>query len=228
MDAIYPSARSSGLGEYLQASGRDTMHRNLLQPNLRLMLLTINFFLTGCAEQSMPKLDAAVHALEDARKSGAEDYAIEVYTEAEAALFQAEDELDQQQDRLEFFRNYESASAMLTKAINSAAQAKYEAIANKEEAKANAEAALFSARQTLQTIRSVVENYSGPATDHGEFDQLAVTIHAAESLFAETESVMTEENYIGVMTTAHAIESFAGRIQEMIITAKGRAAKRQA
>ncbi|MDH4194214.1 MAG: hypothetical protein OEY80_04030 [Nitrospirota bacterium] len=192
-----------------------------------LVLLMTCLLLTACAEQPVPQLDAAIHALEDARVAGAEDYAIEIFAEAETAYLQAKKELDQQRDRLQFFRDYQPATTMLTKVLTSAAQAKREAIANKEEAKANAEVALAYARQNLQDTRSLLLEPSIPVTDQGQLDQLTLAFQAAETLLAETESIMTEENFIDVMTTAHSVESFAIRIQEQIISARQLAAKRQ-
>ena len=159
--------------------------------------------------------------------SGAEDYAIEIFTEAEAVYLQAKKELNQQRDRFPLFRDYQPATTMLTKVLTRAEQAKTEAIANKEEAKANAEVALAFARQNLQDIRSLLAEPSHPPTDQGNLEQLAIAFQAAETLLAETESVMTEENFIGVMTTAHSVESFGTRIRAQIISARQLAAKRQ-
>jgi hypothetical protein len=203
------------------------MDRNHCQFTSRRILLVTCLFLTGCAEQSIPKLETAFDALEDARQSGAEDYAIEIFHEAESTYFQAQEELDQQQERLEPFRDYESATAMLASVLSSAAQAKLEAIANKEEAKANAHMALVSARRNLHTIRTWLTEFTVPATDHVAVHQLALAVQAAESLLAETESVMTEENFIGVMTTAHSLESLATRIQELVNSVRSHAAKRE-
>jgi len=183
--------------------------------------------LTACAEQPVPQLDAAIHALEDARVAGAEDYAIEIFAEAETAYQQAKKELDQQRDRFQPFRDYQAATTMLAKVLTSAAQAKQEAIENKKEAKANAEVALAFARQNLQDVRSLLAAPPIPATDQVQLDQLTLAFQAAESLLAETESIMTEENFIDVMTTAHSVESFAIRIQEQIISVRQLAAKRQ-
>jgi len=201
--------------------------RNFDHPAGGLVLLMTCLLLTACAEQPVPQLDAAIHALEDARVAGAEDYAIEIFAEAETAYLQAKKELDQQRDRLQFLRDYQPATTMLTKVLTSAAQAKREAIANKEEAKANAEVALAFARQNLQDTRSLLAEPSIPVTDQGQLDQLTLAFQAAETLLAETESIMTEENFIDVMTTAHSVESFAIRIQEQIISARQLAAKRQ-
>ena len=202
-------------------------NRNVVHPGSGVVLLMTCLLLTGCAEQPVPQLDAAIHALEDARMSGAEDYAIEIFTEAETAYLQAKKELDQQRDRFQVFRDYQSATTMLAKVLTSAAKAKREAIANKQEAKANAEVALAFARQNLQDVRSLLAAPPIPATDQGQLDQLTLAFQAAESLLAETESIMTEENFIDVMTTAHSVESFAIRIQEQIISARQIAAKRQ-
>jgi exonuclease VII small subunit len=204
------------------------MTRNADSPVGGLVFLMTCLFMTGCAEQPVLQLDAAIHALEDARLSGAEDFAIEIFTEAEAAYLQAREELDQQHDRLQFFRDYQPATTMLAKVLSSATQAKMEAIANREEAKANAEAALAFARQDLQDVRSLLAEPSFPPSDRGELDQLTLAFHAAETLLAETESIMTEENFIAVMTTAHSVESFATRIHELILNARQHAAKRQA
>lgn len=201
--------------------------RNLDYPGGGLVLLMTCLLLTGCAEQPVPQLDAAIHALEDARMSGAEDYAIEIFAEAETTYQQAKKELDQQRVRFQPFRDYQAAVTMLEKVLTSAAQAKIEAIENKKEAKANAEAALAFARQNLQDVRSLLAEPSIPATDQGELDQLTQAFQAVETLLAETESIMTEENFIDVMTTAHSVESFAIRIQEQIISARQLAAKRQ-
>lgn len=204
------------------------MTRNLDRPGGGLVILMTCLLLTGCAEQPVTQLDAAIHALEEARMSGAEDYAIEIFTEAEAAYLQATKELDQQRDRMQIFRDYQPATTMLAKVLTSATQAKIEAITNKEEAKANAEAALAFARKNLQDVRSLLAEPSLPTTDQGQLDQLTLAFQATETLLAETEFVMTEENFIGVMTTAHSVESFATRIQEHIISARHLAAKRQA
>lgn len=211
----------------MQSSPR-RMSRNSDSHVVGLLLLMTCLFLTGCAEQPVPQLDAAIQALEDARMSGAEEYAIETFTEAETAYLQAREELDQQRDRLQLFRDYQTATTMLAKVLSSAAQAKMEAIANRKEAQANAQAALAFARQDLQDVRSLLAEPSIPATDPGELDKLTLAFHAAEALLAETESIMTEENFIAVMTTAHSVESFATRIQELIISARQHAAKRQA
>ncbi|MGP0591507.1 hypothetical protein ACTRXD_03075 [Nitrospira sp. T9] len=50
--------------------------------------------LTGCAEPPISQLNAATQALEDARISEAEHYAIERFTEAETAFRQVQQKLD--------------------------------------------------------------------------------------------------------------------------------------
>lgn len=201
--------------------------RSLNRPGGGMVIILTWLLLTGCAEQPVPKLDDAIHALEDARNSGAEDYAIEIFTEAETAYLEAKQELEQQRNRVQLFRNYESATTMLEKVLIRAEQAKREAIANKKEAKSNAEVAIDFARQNLRDVRMLLAEPSPPAADPGQMDKLALAVQAAETLLAETESIMTEENFIDVMTTAHSVESFATRIQEQIISARQLAAKRQ-
>jgi hypothetical protein len=203
------------------------MTRTLNCPGGGVVIIMTWLLLTGCAEQPVPQLDDVIHALEDARNSGTEDYAIEIFTEAETAYLEAKQELEQQRNRVQFFRDYQSATTMLEKALTRAEQAKMQAIANKKETKSNAEVALDFARQNLQNVRMLLAKPSTPAADQGQIDKLTLAVQAAETLLAETESIMTEENFIDVMTTAHSVESFATRIQEQIISARQLAAKRQ-
>jgi hypothetical protein len=192
----------------------------------RYVLFLTWLLLTGCAEPPLSQLNAATQALEDARMSEAEHYAIERFTEAETAYRQVKQKLDRQGDRMPFFRNYDPVITMLSDVYNNATQAKIEAIANKKESKANAEVALAFAKQHLQDVRALLAEVSPPAPDHGELDQLLQAFQDTETLLAEIESIMTQEHFIDVMTTSHSVESFATRIQAQIISVKRLPAKR--
>jgi len=181
--------------------------------------------LTGCTEPPISQLNAATQALEDARMSEAEHYAIERFTEAETAYRQVQQKLDRQEDRMPLFRNYDPVITMLSEVFNNATQAKIEAIANKKETKANAEVALAFAKQHLQDVRALLGEVSAPTPDHGELDQLLQAFQDTETLLAEIESIMAQEHFIDVMTTSHSVESFATRIQAQIISVKLLAAK---
>lgn len=184
--------------------------------------------LTGCAEPPISQWNAATQALEDARMSEAEHYAIERFTEAETAYRQVKQKLDQQGDRMPLFRNYDPVITMLSEVSTNATQAKIEAIANKKETKANAEAALAFAKQHLQDVRALLAEVSTPAPKHGELDQVLQAFQDTETLLTEIESIMAQEHFIDVMTTSHSVESFATRIQAQIISVKLLAAKQHA
>ncbi len=207
-------------------STNEPMPRNVGLLHYKHALFLTWLLLTGCAEPPISQWNAATQALEDARISEAEHYAIERFTEAETAYRQVKQKLDQQRDRIPLFRNYDSVITMLSEVSNNATQAKIEAIANKKESKANAEVALAFAKQHLQDVRTLLAEVSTPAPDHGELDQLHQAFQDTETLLAEIESIMTQEHFIDVMTTSHSVESFANRIQAQIISAKLLAAKR--
>ncbi|MDH3503926.1 MAG: hypothetical protein OEM58_05280 [Nitrospirota bacterium] len=203
------------------------MSRNVDPLCGRRVLFLTWLLLAGCAEPPLSQWNAATQALEDAKMSGAENYAIERFTEAETAYQRVKQELDLQGDRMPLFRNYDPAIAMLSGVLNYATQAKMEAIANKNESKTNAEVALAFAKHNLQNVRAMLAEVSTPATDHGELDQLIQAFQDTETLLAETESIMTHEHFIDVMTTSHSVEFFSTRIQEQIISVRQLAAKRQ-
>jgi hypothetical protein len=193
----------------------------------RRLLLLAWLLLTGCAEPPISQWNAATQALEEARMSGAENYAIERFTEAETAYQQVKQELDQQEDRMHVFRNYRPAIRMLAGVLNHATQAKMEAMANKEESKANAEVALAFAKHNLQDVRALLAEVSTSTTDPREFDQIIRAFQDTETLLAETESIMTQEHFIDVMTTSHSVEYFATRIHEQILSVRQFSVKRQ-
>ncbi|MEO8325363.1 MAG: hypothetical protein ABI618_05900 [Nitrospirota bacterium] len=209
-------------------STNEPMPRNVDLLHYKQTLFLIWLLLTGCAEPPISQWNAATQALEDARMSEAEHYAIERFTEAETAYQQVKQNLDQQGDRIPLFRNYDPAITMLSEVFNNATQAKMEAIANKRESKANAEVALAFAKQHLQDVRALLAAASTPAPKHGELDQLLQAFQDTETLLAEIESIMAQEHFIDVMTTSHSVESFATRIQAQIISVKLLAAKQHA
>lgn len=205
----------------------EPMPRNVDLLHYKHTFFLIWLLLTGCAEPPISQWNAATQALEDARMSEAEHYAIERFTEAETAYQQVKKNLDQQGDRIPLFRNYDPAITMLSGVFNNATQAKMEAIANKKESKANAEVALAFAKQHLQDVRALLAEVSTPAPDRGELDRLLQAFQDTETLLAEIDSIMAQEHFIDVMTTAHSVESFATRLQAQIISVKLLAAKRQ-
>lgn len=209
-------------------STNEPMPRNVDLLHYKQILVLIWILLTGCAEPPISQWNAATQALEDAKMSEAEHYAIERFTEAETAYQQVKQNLDQQGDRIPLFRNYDPAITMLSGVFDNAMQAKMEAIANKKESKANAEVALAFAKQHLQDVRALLAEVSTPASDHGELDQLLQAFQDTETLLAEIDSIMAQEHFIDVMTTSHSVESFATRIQAQIISVKLLAAKRPA
>ncbi|WP_342349606.1 hypothetical protein [uncultured Nitrospira sp.] len=209
-------------------STSEPMPRNVDLLHYKQILVLIWILLTGCAEPPISQWNAATQALEDAKMSEAEHYAIERFTEAETAYQQVKQNLDQQGDRIPLFRNYDPAITMLSGVFDNAMQAKMEAIANKKESKANAEVALAFAKQHLQDVRALLAEVSTPASDHGELDQLLQAFQDTETLLAEIDSIMAQEHFIDVMTTSHSVESFATRIQAQIISVKLLAAKRPA
>ncbi|WP_447965020.1 hypothetical protein [Nitrospira sp. Ecomares 2.1] len=208
------------------SSERSPRQVNLLHNIHALFLLWL--LLAGCAEPPLSQWNAATQALEDARMSEAEHYAIERFTEAETAYQQVKQNLDQQGDRIPLFRNYDPAITILSEVFNDATQAKMEAIANKRESKANAEVALAFAKQHLQDVRALLADVSTHASDHGKLDQLLQAFQDTETLLAEIDSIMAQEHFIDVMTTSHSVESFATRLQARIISLKRLPAKQQA
>ena len=174
----------------------------------------------GCTERPSGQIDSVIRTLQDARLSGAQEYAYEQLQQAEMAYAQAIDELDDQDAKLAWWRTYSQGKRMLDLALAQADQAKSQALANLEETKSNAQMAITLARQNVQQAQALLMEGRSHPSIHQRFQELRNALQGAEALLDTIESgMMSQGDYIQVMTTAHAIETVAVTIHERILSA---------
>ena len=185
-----------------------------------LLAITGTFLAQGCTERPSSQIDSVIRTLQDARQSGAQDYAYEQLQQAEESYSQAINELDNQDAKFSWWRTYSQGKQMLDRALAQADQAKSEALANLEETKSNAQVALTLARQNLQHTQTLLQEGREHPSMHQQFEELHLALQKAEALLDTIESgIMTQGDYIQVMTTAHAVETITVTIQERILSA---------
>ena len=184
------------------------------------LAITGTFFAQVCTERPSNQIDSVIRTLQDARLSGAQDYAYEQLQQAEMSYSQAINELDNQDEKFAWWRSYSQGKQMLDRALAQADQAKSEALANLEETKSNAQVALTLARQNVQDTQTLLMEGREHPSMHQQFEELHMALQKAEALLDTIESrIMTQGDYIQVMTTAHAVETITVTIQKRILSA---------
>jgi len=184
------------------------------------LAITGTFLAQGCTERPSSQIDSVIRTLQDARLSGAQEYAYEQLQQAELSYNQAINELDNQDAKFAWWRTYSQGKKMLERALAQADQAKSEALANLDESKSNAQVALTLARQNVQQTQALLLEGRAHPSMHQQFKELHAALQGAEALLDAIESgIMTEGDYIQVMTTAHAVETAAATIQKRILSA---------
>ncbi len=185
-----------------------------------LLAITGTFLAQTCSERPSNQIDSVIRTLQDARLSGAQDYAYEELQQAEMSYSQAINELDNQDAKFAWWRRYSQGKQMLERALAQADQAKSEALANLEGTKNNAQLALTLARQNIQDTQTLLLEGRAHPSMHQQFEKLHVALQRAEALLNTIESeIMTQGDYIQVMTTAHAVETITVTIQNRILSA---------
>jgi outer membrane murein-binding lipoprotein Lpp len=185
-----------------------------------LLAITGTFLAQGCTERPSSQIDSVIRTLQDARLSGAQDYAYEQLQQAEMSYNQAINELDNQDEKFAWWRSYSQGKQMLDRALAQADQAKSEALANLEETKSNAQVALILARQNVQDTQTLLMEGREHPSMNQQFEELHTALQRAEALLDTIESgIMSQGDYIQVMTTAHAVETITVTIQQRILSA---------
>ncbi|MDH5426766.1 MAG: hypothetical protein OEZ57_01075 [Nitrospirota bacterium] len=182
----------------------------------------------GCAERPSGQIDAVLRTLHDARLSGAQEYAYEQLQQAELSYSQAINELDNQDAKFAWWRTYAQGKRMLDLALAQADQAKSEASLNLEETKNNAQIALILARQNIQQTQALLLERRAHLPEPQQFHELQKALQGAEALLNTIETgMLSQGDYIQVMSTAHVVETVALAIHERILSTVSQAEKVQ-
>jgi hypothetical protein len=98
----------------------------------------LGLVLAGCAQAPSADIDAANHALDEARQTQAADYAPQSWTAAQDAQSKLQIELDAQEQRWSALRTYTVARQLAQDTKAAAERSRDEAIAGKDRAKSEA------------------------------------------------------------------------------------------
>jgi hypothetical protein len=177
------------------------------------LVLAIAVVLTGC-KQPTQLIDDAKAAIEDVTKAGADKYAADDLQKLNTDLTAALDEVNAQDKK--FLKKFGTAKEMLTKlktdvdALKAALPAKIEAAKNAAiQLQSEAKAAIDEAKALL----AKAPKGKGTAKD---IEAMKAELTGAETAFAEIQTALDAQDYIGAADKAKSIKEKAAAVTSQI------------
>ncbi|MCJ7563395.1 MAG: hypothetical protein MUP52_02260 [Candidatus Aminicenantes bacterium] len=177
------------------------------------LVLAIAVVLTGC-KQPTQLIDDAKAAIEDVTKAGADKYAADDLQKLNTDLTAALDEVNAQDKK--FLKKFGTAKEMLTKlktdvdALKAALPAKIEAAKNAAiQLQTEAKAAIDEAKALL----AKAPKGKGTAKD---IEAMKAELTGAETAFAEIQTALDAQDYIGAADKAKSIKEKAAAVTSQI------------
>jgi len=177
------------------------------------LVLAIAVVLTGC-KQPTQLIDDAKAAIEDVTKAGADKYAADDLIKLNTDLTAALDEVNAQDKK--FLKKFGTAKEMLTKlkadvdALKAALPAKIEAAKNAAiQLQSEAKAAIDEAKALL----AKAPKGKGTAKD---IEAMKAELTGAETAFAEIQTALDAQDYIGAADKAKSIKEKAAAVTSQV------------
>jgi hypothetical protein len=177
------------------------------------LVLAIAVVLTGC-KQPTQLIDDAKAAIEDVTKAGADKYAADDLQKLNTDLTAALDEVNAQDKK--FLKKFGTAKEMLTKlktdvdALKAALPAKIEAAKNAAiQLQSEAKAAIDEAKALL----AKAPKGKGTAKD---IEAMKAELTGAETAFAEIQTALDAQDYIGAADKAKSIKEKAAAVTSQV------------
>jgi hypothetical protein len=189
-------------------------------------VVALGLVLAGCSQPPTVDVDAAKHALDEARQAQAADYAPQAWTAAQDVDSKLQAELDAQSQRWSALRSYTIARQLALETKTAAERSRDEAVAGKDQAKTEALTMMAQARE--ETTRAQAAIASAPRGKGTEADLATLKTDATsiDDTLQEAQRAFDAGDYIGAKAKAQAAIDAAKKIEGEIDQAK--AARRAA
>lgn len=182
----------------------------------------LGLVLAGCASAPTADIDAAKHALDEARQAQAAEYAPQSWTAAQDADSKLEAELSAQQNRWSAMRSYSVARQLATDTKQAAERSRDDAIAGKDKAKTEATTMMTQARDEYAKANTAVTTAprgKGTEADLASFKSDATSI---DQTLQDMQRAFDAGDYNGAKTKAQAAIDASKKIEDEIEQAKNR------
>jgi Fe2+ transport system protein B len=182
--------------------------------------VALGLVLAGCAQVPTADVDAAKHAVDEARQAQAAEYAPQSWTAAQDAEAKLEAELDAQSQRWSALRSYTVASQLATSTKQAAEKSRDEAMAGKEQAKNEATTMMAQARDEAAKAKAAVTTAPRGKGTEADLASLKSDATSIDDTLNEMQKAFDAGDYIGAKTKAQAAMDAAKKIEDEIAQAK--------
>jgi hypothetical protein len=170
----------------------------------------------GCAKPPEQETVRAESALEGARGAEAEKYAAQEFRGAEAALREAKQEIEAQNERFALMRDYEEGTKKLAAAEEKANAAKTAAVANKASAKQEAEDRVRQAREAVTAAETALASAPRGKGTKADIEALTADLDEVKAQLGELDTKLASEDYFGARDRADSLITAANSVSTEI------------
>jgi multidrug efflux pump subunit AcrB len=189
------------------------MKKNLLMFSL---VLFCGLIFAGCSSAPTEEINATKAAVSAAQTDDVRDYAPESMAAAEDQMNKALAEVQTQDGKSMFSRNYKQASEMLKSAKDMAEKAQADAQANKTKSKAEAETAIAELPQLIEEARSALAKAPKGKDTKADIEAMQNDLKVAEESQNEAGQAMSQEKYKDALAKAASAKEKASSIIEQV------------
>jgi hypothetical protein len=183
-------------------------------------IAAVGLVLAGCSQPPAVDIEAAKHALDEARQAQAAEYAPQAWTAAQDAESKLQIELDAQSQRWSALRSYTVARQLAVDTKTSAERSRDEAIAGKETAKTEASTMMAQAREETTRAQSALTTAPRGKGTEADLASLKTDAMSIDGTLQEMQQAFDAGNYIEAKAKAQAATDAAKRIQAEVEQAK--------
>jgi hypothetical protein len=176
--------------------------------------------LAGCAQAPSADIDAANHALDEARQAQAADYAPQSWTAAQDAQSKLQIELNAQEERWSALRSYTVARQLAQDTKAAAERSRDEAIAGKDKAKTEASTMMAQAREEVGHAQAAVASAPHGKGTEADLASLKTDASSIDETLTAMQQAFDAGNYIDAKAKAQAAIDAAKKIQGEVDQAK--------
>jgi hypothetical protein len=182
--------------------------------------VSLTFF--GCASAPTEEINATKLAVTAAQTDDIRTYAPESLKTAEDTMAKATGEVQTQDGKSGFSRDYKSASELLKQAKDAAAKAQTDAQANKAKTKADAEALIAGLAAQLTDAKKALATAPKGKDTKAELEALQNDLKSADEAAAAATTAMTQEKFMDALGQAKAAKAKADGVVEQVTAAKAK------
>jgi trimeric autotransporter adhesin len=199
------------------------MNKTTMRLSLLLALcVAASMSFVGCASAPKAEIDATKAAVTAAQTDDIRTYAADSLKTAEDTLAKATGEVQTQDGKSGFSRDYKAASELLKQAKDSAAKAQADAQANKAKTKADAEALIAGLATQLADAKKALATAPKGKDTKAELEALQNDLKSADEAAAAASTAISQEKFMDALGQAKAAKEKADGVIEQVTAAKAK------